>query len=343
MTAPDRQEAGVGVLFTVTTAVAFAVFLVRVGREPRRLGNAVWLGVAILSAVLLLIALADRVPWLGLALRIATGVLVVAVSVVLPVALIVNGVLMWQRERRRLANLLSLLAGLGLAGCVAVFTVIGPDPGRWVGAAAASVGLVVAYVVFLALCLLGYALLYGRLTRPRRVAAIVVPGAGLRGEAVPPLLASRLDAALRLYRRAARGGRGPVLVVSGASGPGESTTEAAAMRAHLLDAGVPADRVLLEEEALTTEDNLRLSADLLTQRGLRGRIVAVTNNYHVFRTAVIARRRHLDMAVVGAPTAMYFLPSAFLRELVALLAHYRRTNVAALVVLAIAPWVVAFS
>ncbi len=170
----------------------------------------------------------------------------------------------------------------------------------------------------------------------------MVPGAGLSGEKVPPLLASRLDTAVRLYRRAARRGAGPVVVVSGAQGPGETVTEAAAMREHLLAAGVPESRVLTEEEAVTTEENLRLSADLLARHGRRGRVVAVTNNYHVFRTAVIARRRRLDMAVVGAPTAWYFLPSAFLREFVALLAHYRRTNIAALAVLTVAPWVVAF-
>ena len=91
------------------------------------------------------------------------------------------------------------------------------------------------------------------------------------------------------------------------------------MREYLLERGVPDDDVVQEDQATTTEENLRYSKQLLAERGLNGRVVAVTNNYHVFRTAVLSHKQGLRLQVIGAPTAWYFVPSAFLREFVALL------------------------
>ncbi|WP_240542985.1 YdcF family protein [Solihabitans fulvus] len=170
---------------------------------------------------------------------------------------------------------------------------------------------------------------------------MIVLGSGLIGDRVPPLLASRLDRAVQCERRAAAEGRDLVLVVSGGQGADEDTSEAAAMRAYLLDRGVPAERILLEDKATTTEQNLRYGMDVLTGHGVAGRVLAVTNNYHVFRTAVLSRRLGLRLNVIGARTAAYFVPSAFLREFVALLAQYWRTNLAVCVLVAAGPLLLA--
>lgn len=106
---------------------------------------------------------------------------------------------------------------------------------------------------------------------------------------------------------------------------------------YLGDRGVPPERILLEDKSTTTAENLRFSAGLLAEHGRAGRVLVVTSNYHVFRAAVLSRRLRLRMNVIGAPTAFYFVPSAFLREFVALLAQYWRTNLAACVVLAATP------
>ena len=55
-------------------AVALLVFAVRLAREPRRLGNAVWLGVALLLTGLWLLRAALHLEWLAPVL----GVLVAA-------------------------------------------------------------------------------------------------------------------------------------------------------------------------------------------------------------------------------------------------------------------------
>ncbi|SER24934.1 YdcF family protein [Actinokineospora terrae] len=312
--------------FAVLALVALVVFGYRVWREPRRIGNAVWLGVAaVLLGLWLVVGLSDRVVVVGL---LAFGGVV---ALVLPGALIANGVLMWRREGHTLGNLLSLLAGLamlGLAGAAAA--VVGFGGSRWLVAAVASVVLVAAYLAFLFVALLAYSVLYSRIGRSKRADAIIVLGAGLNGSTVPPLLANRLDRAVERLDADA------VLVVSGGQGADEQVSEAEAMAEYLRGQGVQDERILLEDRATSTEENLRNSMALLTD-ATTSTVVAVTNNYHVFRTAVLARRLHLKLHVIGAPTATYFVPSAFLREFVALLAQYWRTNTTIAVLMASLP------
>ncbi|WP_158893325.1 YdcF family protein [Amycolatopsis anabasis] len=323
-------------VYAFLSAVALAIFLIRTAREPRRLGNAVWLGVALVFGGLWLLfsgrgLLADATSVLLL-------VLVALVVLVLPAALIANGVVMWRREGRRPANLLSLLAGVALVALFGLcFYAVAYAKSTWVIVLAVSLTLVAGYLAFLFASLLVYSVLYGRMSRRSRADAIVVLGSGLLGDRVPPLLASRLDGAARRYRREVEAGADPVIVVSGGQGPDELVSEAAAMSAYLRRAGIPERAILLEDRATTTDQNLRYSVALLQRHGRLGRVLVVTNNYHVFRTAVLSRRLKLRLGVIGVPTAAYFVPSAFLREFVALVAQYRRTNLAIGFVLAAGP------
>ncbi|MBE8517765.1 YdcF family protein [Amycolatopsis sp. H6(2020)] len=310
-----------GAVLPVAAGVALVVFAVRLAREPRRLGNAVWLGLALLLTALWLLRAALHLEWLTPVLLGLLAVVAVLVALVLPAALIANGARMWRREGRSAGNLLSL--GLG-AGLVTLEALAFAPLGRWGSALVAVAAVLAGYFGFLFLSLLVYSVVYSRIGRRSGFDAIIVLGCGLDGERVPPLLAGRLDRAIRLHDREATP---PLLVVSGGRGPGETVSEAEAMQAYLRDRGVPDDHVRREDQARTTEENLRFSAELLPA-GAR-RVVAVTSNYHVFRTAVECRRLGLPFHATGAPTARYFLPSALLREFAALVLHYRRTTIAA--------------
>jgi uncharacterized SAM-binding protein YcdF (DUF218 family) len=318
-----------GAALPFAAGVALLVFLVRLAREPRRLGNAVWLGIAVLLTGAWLLREALHLDWLTPAVAVLFAVVAVVVALVLPGALIYNGVQMWRKEGRSAGNLLSLALGAGLIALEALFFA---PLGRWGSAFVAIAAVLAAYFGFLFVSLLVYSVVYSRIGRHRDVDAIIVLGCGLAGDRVPPLLAGRLDRAIRLYRRAAADP--PLLVVSGGRGPGETVTEAQAMHGYLRERDIPEEHIRLENEATTTEENLRLSAALLPG-GLRTRrVLAVTSNYHVFRTAVECRRLGLPIHATGSPTARYFLPSALLREFAALILHYRRTTIAACVVIA---------
>ena len=169
--------------------------------------------------------------------------------------------------------------------------------------------------------------LYGRLHHRRKADYVVVLGSGLvGGSKVPPLLASRLDKALAVHTKLSACGRRPTLLASGGQGPDEEVPESHAMADYLQERGIPASLLVREDRSTTTAENLRFSKAIMEEATPGYRCVIVTNNYHVFRAALIARRAKVRGQVVGSPTASYFLPSATIREFVALLLAYRRVH-----------------
>jgi uncharacterized SAM-binding protein YcdF (DUF218 family) len=49
----------------------------------------------------------------------------------------------------------------------------------------------------------------------------------------------------------------------------------------------------------------------------------VTSNYHVLRAVILARSLGLNAQGIGSPTALYYLPAAFIREYIAVIFRYR--------------------
>lgn len=193
--------------------------------------------------------------------------------------------------------------------------------------------LFTGYLGYLLLSFLLYAFVYGRLGHRGIPDHVIVLGSGLIGGQVPPLLASRLDKGAAIYRDSRGRGVQARLVVSCGQGSAEKRSEAAAMAEYLQQRGIPADHILVEDQARTTEENLRFSHALIDRHGGGKRTVIVTNNFHVFRAALLARKLGMRAEALGSPTAGYFLPSAALREFVALLMMYRWLHLAVLLFL----------
>ncbi|WP_128430760.1 YdcF family protein [Streptomyces cyaneus] len=325
-------------VLTIPAGVSFLLFLARLRRDPRRFSNAVLLGLAlVLLTVALLAQVADGSAPGPLVAAVTLTVLLLALGViVLAFFLIANGVQMVRKEGLRPANLLSGLAGLGILGCVALaLTAYDTDSTPLWHMAGAAI-LVAGYVSFLFLSFLVYAFLYGRLAFRQDVDFVVILGSGLiGGSRVPPLLASRLERARAVYEQQAARGTPPVLITSGGQGPDEDLPEAHAMADHLATRGVPGDHVLREDRSRTTEENLRFSRAIMQERKPDHRCVVVTNNFHVFRAALTARRTGVNGQVIGSPTAAYFWPSATIREFAAIFLHHKKANLGLCALLAL--------
>ena len=98
------------------------------------------------------------------------------------------------------------------------------------------------------------------------------------------------------------------------------------MADYLVEHGVPAADVVAETEARTTEENLALSRRLALDHGRPGHLTVVTSDYHVARASLLTLRAGMDAEVIGSRTARYFVPSAFLREFVAVLSYHLRLH-----------------
>ena len=150
--------------------------------------------------------------------------------------------------------------------------------------------------------------------------AIVVLGAGLNGNEVSGTLRRRLDAAL------AFAGQNPDLpiVVTGGQGQGELRTEASAMKEYLINKGVPADRILLEDKSTSTRENFLFAQRVLAENGYENirEVAFVTNRFHCYRASLIARRTGLQPAAVPATISITAALPCYLREVPAVLYYW---------------------
>lgn len=308
-------------------------------RDPRRLRVGVLATLAIGLTLLgllgrLVIAESDdplRLAWI----MVGGVVLAVLAQIVLGVFSVLNGIAMVRKEGVRPATLLSLLFGLLLLGyCALILSVWWLDQ-RHTDAALelflwlAALGLPLMYLAFVFVAFVGQGLVYGWAVRrwARPVDAVIVLGAGLRGEDVTPLLASRLGRGREVLDRSRARGKDTRLICSGGQGDDEVVPEAVAMANHLVEAGVDRDLLWLEDRSTSTEENLRFSAAVAAEHGIEnGRFAVVTNNYHVLRAALLMRSVGLAGYGLGVPTARYFWPSATLREFAAILRDHRLLN-----------------
>lgn len=100
---------------------------------------------------------------------------------------------------------------------------------------------------------------------------------------------------------------------------------------YLFSKGIARNQVILEKKSTNTYENLKFSKEILDEIENHGyyKCIFVTNNYHVLRTAFYARKLNLHAKGVGCHTAGYYLPSAFIREYLAVM----KMNTKSLVVL----------
>ena len=259
--------------------VFFLVFACSFLYDRRLVRNGVYLFFGLLSLTFaLLYRLASASETATLILLLTLWILLILLPFVLALFLIANGVMMLRREGRSLANLLSLAAGASILLFIALKALA--NRSRWgrLDTPLDAVGFVLGYVSLLFVCFLLYSFVYGRIRQGQAVDFVVVLGSGLvGGSRVPPLLAGRLDRGRAAFDAQRAEGRETMLLTSGGQGQDEDLPEARAMADYLIAAGVPGDRILIEDKSRTTQENLRFSKALMQDRKTDYRALVVTN------------------------------------------------------------------
>jgi len=144
--------------------------------------------------------------------------------------------------------------------------------------------------------------------------AVIVLGAAVHGDEVSLTLARRLDKAVEYHASNPQA----LIVVSGGRGPQESITEAEAMQQYLVARGIPAEKIILEDSASSTIENLLFSDTLLRQEFPSSyTAVLITTDFHVYRAASIAERMGISARHLGAASAWYAIPVNYMREMFA--------------------------
>lgn len=187
--------------------------------------------------------------------------------------------------------------------------------------------LIFGYTMFLYTSVLAYAILYHYTPIRYEPNYIIALGSGLIGDRVPPLLASRLDEAVKQYKKY---GERPFIIVSGGQGNDERISEAFAMKQYLINVHqIPPDKILEEDQSSNTEQNMSFSKKVMDHhaQGEKYRSIFVTNNFHVFRASIYAKKAELDAEGIGSKTAFYYVPNAFTREFIGLLEMYKWAHI----------------
>lgn len=148
---------------------------------------------------------------------------------------------------------------------------------------------------------------------PSKVDYLIILGAGLNGDQLSWTLWERVDKGLRILQD----NQGMKVVVSGGQGPGEWITEAEAMQRYLVNQGIANERILKEEKSTSTMENFSYSRALLEQQpnfDPSMPVLIITNDFHMFRSKLLAQRNGLNPVGVPSPTPWYLRPNVYLRE-----------------------------
>lgn len=128
-----------------------------------------------------------------------------------------------------------------------------------------------------------------------RADAIVVLGAAQYAGRPSPVLRSRLDHALNLWRR----DLAPRVILTGGQGRGDTISEAEVGRAYLRRKGVPDGVMLVETAGRSTDESLDGVAKLMRAERLSDAIL-VSDPFHMLRLQILAWGYGLDVS--GSPT-----------------------------------------
>ncbi|MBL1226158.1 YdcF family protein [Enterococcus sp. BWR-S5] len=233
-----------------------------------------------------------------------------------------NALIVWRKEGHSLANLLTLFLAVGLTALLILNYVSGHFLPSWMASLFSIIPILLGYFAIVFYNFLTISILY-QFNRPRyNQDYIIVLGAGLiDGKRVPPLLGNRIEKAIQFYNKQKKKNKKALkLVMSGGKGDDEHLAEGLAMKQFAMEKGIPEEDILVEANSVNTLENMRFSKEIMnTDFGSdKYHAIFTTNNFHLFRAGLFARQAGLKADGIGAKTAFYFLPNAFLREFAAI-------------------------
>lgn len=149
--------------------------------------------------------------------------------------------------------------------------------------------------------------------------AIIVLGAAVHGKTPSRTLRHRLNKAVEYHAQ----NPDAVIVVSGGQGAQEDISEAEAMKIYLIENGVNLNKIIEENKSTSTTENFQFSKEIL-DKYFSGdyNIAFITNEYHVLRAALCAKRAGFESTThLHSNTSTSYLVSGVLRECLAVIKY----------------------
>lgn len=187
----------------------------------------------------------------------------------------------------------------------------------------------------LAICMAGYAVVRVKPHYDRDFVIILGCSVSRKGM-LRPLIKDRTNKAIHfVWEQEWRKNKTAFYVPSGGQGSDEPISEGSAMALYLLSHGAEDNEVFPEKRSRNTFENLIFSKKIIDDIDPDAKIAVVTNDFHVLRSGMLSYRAGITPDLIGCRTVWYFRPSAFLREMIAILVMNMRFHIAATVILCI--------
>lgn len=125
--------------------------------------------------------------------------------------------------------------------------------------------------------------------------AIAVLGAAQYAGKPSPVFQARLDHAAELYER----DRAPFIITTGGTHPGEKFSEGEVGKMYLIKKSVPAEKIISDEESLTTRENIERIAEIAREKNFQ-KIILVSDPFHMYRALTLAE--DFEIEALPSPT-----------------------------------------
>ncbi|MEG1255728.1 YdcF family protein [Clostridium sp.] len=322
------------IIITITTIVTLIIFLVSFLIDKRRLINGFLFNVFLMSLFMTITYYAFKTQnpvLIGfiLIIVIILGIVLFFAIYALIVGLLINAKIVIKKEGRSIPNLLTLFLAIGLIGIV-IWSAIRPERffSEEVNAILSCVYLIGVYYCIDIFNFLVASLIY-QFNKPKlNQDFVIVLGCGLNKDKVTPLLASRINKGIEFYKNQARVTTPPKIIFSGGKGNDEEISEALAMCRYAISNGVPEEDCIMEDKSVNTLQNMRFSKNIMEE--IKGssayNSIFVTNNFHIFRAGIYAKKAELKSQGIGSKTAKFFVPNALIREYIAIAVMYKKRH-----------------
>jgi uncharacterized SAM-binding protein YcdF (DUF218 family) len=138
---------------------------------------------------------------------------------------------------------------------------------------------------------------------------LIILGAQVRGTRITKTLQKRLDTAATYLQENPR----TIAIVSGGRGRGEDISEAEAMRRYLMEQGIDALRIKMEDSSTNTNENIRYSKKIIQDENAK--VAVVTNGFHIYRAIKIAQKQGFnEIQGLAAPSDSRLFINYYVRE-----------------------------
>ena len=138
---------------------------------------------------------------------------------------------------------------------------------------------------------------------------VIVLGAQMKENGPSSTLKSRLDRAIDYLEE----NQDTQVIVSGGQGSDEMISEAEGMKNYLVQNGIAEERILMEDNSVNTNQNLKFSSEYINIE--EDTVGIVTSNFHIYRSVKLAEKQgYENVCGIAAKSHNFLLPANMLRE-----------------------------